>query len=194
VPDRMPFRPEREAIIEPLVRPEPPTLVELAAHHEASHAVAAVTLDIKFKALFIGDHDAYEGGMEFEETKPYLIADFSRDDAAHRRETEAWMLLALAGEAGEAYAADRPFDLQRPSAEEDVRIAFMCAWRLTDDVGEVKKLLFKHIANAVDFVRTPLRERQISVVANELAFMKRLPYLTVSALVQAIEANEQTFN
>lgn len=85
-----------------------PSLLELAAYHEAGHAVAAIALKIKFDYIIVSvfqytaPPNSHLGGFVFDENRPDCLPDFDPDNPVHRETAENWAVVALAGEASES--------------------------------------------------------------------------------------------
>jgi len=191
------INPEHEdRLIASQTHPERPALVESSAHHEASHAVAAVALNIRFDYVELS---AYQwtskpgsnlGGVIFDELHPDRPPDFEPGNPVHQQTLERWVVVALAGEAGESFLEERACDILRWSAEGDYKAAMRWGKLLHADPRACDAWIEEQERVACNLVREPLRERQISAVANHLKVKRELTYAAVCRIMEDIQVSE----
>lgn len=166
---------------------------ESNAYHEAGHAIAAVAFGVEFSYVSLLPDEQHWDGLVFEGTEDFrqhLAPGAETDDPDRRRFLENLIVLALAGEASEALLWDRDFDISRSSLLGDLRFAFAVAERLYADPGDRELLIRRMGERACGFVREPLREHQISYVAQRLRLARVIERPQV---VQFMNEMEETF-
>ena len=166
-----------------------PTPLESTAHHEASHALAAVLFNIPFRYVklslyhYLPSSDENLGGIVLYE--PHRK--FDPNNAAHRLEAENWVVFALAGEAGEAYREGRRCDILRGSAADDYKIAIKVAEGLHDDPVARAAFMEGQTRTACKLVSDPLHDRQIAAVASNLRVLMEMSYDSVVGIMEAMK-------
>jgi hypothetical protein len=162
----------------------PPTRSEVTAYHEASHAVAAVKLGVKFThiEMSVYQYSARQGDIvgglhltpEFAEL--YSKGPANTDD---RKKAENLAIVAIAGEAGQARLEQRNCDLYLSSAEGDLEfVRKLAAWLFADPVERGDFIERQKIA-ACELVSDLVCFRQIESVAMQLKDLLSLTYDTV---------------
>lgn len=142
---------------------------ESSAYHEAAHAVAAVALDIGFRDVSVVDDRNTLGRTVLDQRWPHLRPEFGASAPLDRRVAEDWVLLALAGEFASAHHTGLEPDLSSHGASADLEIAAAVAERLFAHPRDSDAFLQEMFSRAQRFVSEPLRWRQISAVAVQLA-------------------------
>jgi hypothetical protein len=154
-----------------------PTPDESNAYHEAGHAGAAVAFDIGFSFVSILPDGQNWGGLVTEGTEGLLqklAPGGEANNSDQRRFFESLIVLALAGEASEALLWERDFDITRPGLLADLRFALALAERIHTDSRDREVLIRDMADRACRFVREPLREHQISYLAQRLRLARVL--------------------
>jgi hypothetical protein len=145
-----------------------PVFTEETCFHEAGHAVAAVVYGLEFLFVSLFGDNENKAGVVFEQSIPELVDGLQFESDQVRRRLEALCVMSLAGEASESVNFGHEFDIHRLSNEGD--LAAIGEWftkhRYSDE--DRASLIKEMEVQAVDFVKHPLRNEQIGLVASRL--------------------------
>lgn len=159
-----------------------PTLHQVTAHHEASHAVAAVKLGIRFHEVrisiyqYMAEPGDIIGGLVFTQSFDDVLQASDPANAADRQRIENLMIVVIAGEAGQAFLEQRDCDIRVQSAEADYYIAMKLATWLFPDPADRDAFIKRQMIAASELVSDPLCDSQIDCVANQLTVLLELAY------------------
>jgi hypothetical protein len=171
-----------------VLRPDHETPRQTAAYHEAGHAVAAMALEVGVdRVTVVGDYDTL-GMIVLAQGWPHLRAGFDPHDPKDRRLAENWILLALAGEFAEADHMGREPDFSKPGSLWDYEHAEALAKLLLSRPGSDDASFEMMTSRAHQFVREPLRWRQITAVATHLARLGELNRTQIEQFMEEIAA------
>ena len=174
-----------------VLRPDHETPRQTAAYHEAGHAVAAMALEVGVdRVSVVGDYDTL-GMIVLAQGWPHLRAGFDPHEPKDRRLAENWILLALAGEFAEAEHVGRHPDFSRPGSLWDYEHAEALAKHLLSRPGSDDASFEMMKSQAHQFVREPLRWRQITAVANDLARLGELNRSQLEQIMGEIAARSE---
>jgi hypothetical protein len=164
-----------------------PTPYELTAHHESSHAVTAVKLGIVFDYVSVslylytarsGDNI---GGLHFAQDFAAMLHARNPASAADREEIENLVVVAIAGEAGQAFLEQRECDMKLASASGDLAIVMLLANWLFADTAERNAFIGRQTIAACELVSNRVFSRQIECVATILPILCEMSYDAVVA-------------
>jgi hypothetical protein len=164
-----------------------PTLHEITAHHESSHAVTAVKLGVAFESVemdpyqYTGTSGANAGGLRFAECFDAMLHSRNPADAADREEIEYLVIVAIAGEAGQAFLEKRPCDLRRPTASGDYAVAMLMTNWLFPKAADRDAFIERQTSVACKLVSNRIWDRQIGCVASQLRFLNEMSHDAVVA-------------
>jgi hypothetical protein len=173
-----------------------PTAHEVSAYHEASHAVAAVTLGVAFSHVYmhVYQHTAQPGdivgGLHLAAAFRALLQTGEPANADDRRKSEQLAIVAIAGEAGQAVFEERPCDIRQESAEGDFEIVKKLAGKLYAESAERDAFIERQTQAACELVNDPLRIYQIEYLASQLKILLELTY---DSVVEAMATAEESF-
>lgn len=157
---------------------------DVTAYHEASHAVAAVNLGVKFDYVEIRlyQHTARLGDIVGGLHLTPEFADLRTKDPANaddRTKVEKLAIVAIAGEAGQAILEQRACDLRLPSAEGDYEIVTRLADWLYTDPADRDAFIERQTVAACELVSDPLCYQQVECLADQLKLPLELSYNSV---------------
>jgi phosphoheptose isomerase len=164
---------------------EGPSLSEVTAHHEASHAVTAVHLGIEFDHVYMSiyQHTAQAGdivgGLSLPATFRSILETSDPANEADQEMMEKLVKVAIAGEAGQAVLEQRACDMRQLSAEGDYEIVQRLARKLYPDKADRVAFVERQIKAAQELVSDRLCNRQIESVAMLLRNLHEVSYLGV---------------
>jgi hypothetical protein len=167
-----------------------PSKFDVTACHEASHAVAAVTLEISVEYVEMdccqlsrrkGD---IVGGLHLTPEFNALLLTGNPPDAADRDKLEKLAIVAIAGEAGQAVLEGRECDIRTESAEGDYEMVERIARKLYDDLADRDAFIKRQTDAANKLVNHPLHSSQIESVARHMKIMRDLSYDNVVGRMQ----------
>ena len=166
------------------------SVYELTAHHEASHAVAAVTLGVEFVYVemsvyqYRANSGENVGGLHFREDFEAMLAARDPANPADRQEIEKLAVIAIAGEAGGAFLEQRDCDMRLPSACGDYAIVMMLANWLHTDAADRNAFVERQTSRARELVSDPVCHSQIECVATLLRTVHQMSYDAVVARME----------
>jgi hypothetical protein len=165
---------------------------ESNAYHEAAHAVAAVALGIGFDHVSVVDDRNTLGRIVLDQGWPHLRPGFDPSAPLDRRVAEDWVLLALVGEFASAHHIGLDPDWGSHGASSDFEVAAAVAARLFTHPGKSAAFLDEMSSRAHIFVVEPLRWRQISAVAIQLARLQMLDRRQVGQIMDDVATLGET--
>jgi hypothetical protein len=169
------------------IQPAQLTPSEPTAYHEAGHAVAAVALGIGLVRVSVVGSQSISGRIEFGQPWPHIRLGFNPLDPRVRRIAEDWLLVALVGGIEDDERSFRSPDLSDFGRLSDSHQANELASCLVEPLQR-DALLQEAERRAREFVKDPLRKRQISAVAARLVHLKELDGQQVRQIMDEIAA------
>ncbi len=175
---------------ESMVDGGPPEPEESSAYHEAAHAVAALALGIGFDHVSVVDDRNTLGRIVLDQGWPHRRPGFDPSSLLDRRLAEDWILVALAGEFASADQIGINPDWSTHGASSDFAAARAVVERLFVHPRESDAFVKEMCGRAQLFVRDPLRRRQITAVAAQLARLRLLDRGQVAQIMDDVAVGE----